>query len=60
MTTILPGVQGVRLVGWSLWGGDDDDEDDDDEDDDDEYDDDINMIITEGMVMMLRWQNRPV
>ena len=51
MTKIRQDVRGVRLVGWSLWGGDDED---------DEYDDDINMIITEGMVMMLRWQNRPV
>ena len=31
-------------------------EDDDDEDDDD----DIHMIITEGMMVMLRKQNRPV
>ena len=57
MTKIRQDVRGVRLVGWSLWGSDDEDDDDDE---DDEYDDDINMIITEGMVMMLRWQNRPV
>ena len=30
------------------------DEDDDDEDDDDEDDDDINMIMTGGMMVMLR------
>ena len=45
MTKIQPGVRGVRLVGWSLWGGDEDDDDDDDDDEDDDdhkrgYDDD--------------------
>ena len=48
LTKIPPGVQGVRLAGWSLCGGGD--EDDDDEDDDD---DDINMIMTGGMMMII-------
>ena len=54
MTKIRQDVRGVRLVGWSLWGGDDEA---DDGDEDDEHDDDINMIITEGMVMMPGWHN---
>ena len=55
MTKILPGVQGVRLAGWSLCGGDDEDDDDDDDDyEDDEDGDGDDGSLQDDVLLLLK------